>query len=212
MQAMAGVRRAADPGRQGTSPTTRSSTGRSATSEGTDRRSPRPTWSRDRAALPAVPPLTDRDLRVDRRLRPIDREAHRLHDDPGATHHPRCRGDGRRAARAHDPHHLSDIGGGFGNKVPVYPGYVVSILASILTERPVKWIEDKTGNLISTGFGRDIYLKGELALRKDGQDPRRADAHHLRPRRVLLRRPAEQVQDRADALGVRLLRHPRPPT
>jgi carbon-monoxide dehydrogenase large subunit len=62
-----------------------------------------------------------------------------------------------------------DIGGGFGNKVPVYPGYVASILASILTERPVKWIEDRTGNLTSTGFGRDIYLDGELALRKDGK-------------------------------------------
>ena len=52
-----------------------------------------------------------------------------------------------------------DLGGGFGNKVPVYPGYVMSILASILLERPVKWIEDKTGNLISTGFGRDVYLQ-----------------------------------------------------
>ena len=62
-----------------------------------------------------------------------------------------------------------DLGGGFGNKVPVYPGYVVSILASILTERPVKWIEDRSGNLISTGFGRDIYLDGELALRNDGR-------------------------------------------
>lgn len=62
-----------------------------------------------------------------------------------------------------------DLGGGFGNKVPVYPGYVVSILASILLERPVKWIEDKTGNLISTGFGRDVYLRGQMALRKDGK-------------------------------------------
>jgi carbon-monoxide dehydrogenase large subunit len=62
-----------------------------------------------------------------------------------------------------------DLGGGFGNKVPIYPGYVISILASILTERPVKWIEDKTGNLISTGFGRDVYLKGQMALRKDGK-------------------------------------------
>ena len=62
-----------------------------------------------------------------------------------------------------------DLGGGFGNKVPVYPGYVVSILASILLECPVKWIEDKSGNLISTGFGRDIYLKGEMALRNDGR-------------------------------------------
>ena len=45
----------------------------------------------------------------------------------------------------------------------------MSILASILTERPVKWIEDRTGNLISTGFARDVYLDGELALRKDGK-------------------------------------------
>jgi carbon-monoxide dehydrogenase large subunit len=62
-----------------------------------------------------------------------------------------------------------DIGGGFGNKVPVYPGYVASIVASILLERPVKWIEDKSGNLISTGFARDVYLEGEMALRRDGK-------------------------------------------
>ena len=62
-----------------------------------------------------------------------------------------------------------DLGGGFGNKVPIYPGYVCSVLASILLERPVKWIEDKSGNLISTGFARDVYLHGEMALRKDGK-------------------------------------------
>jgi carbon-monoxide dehydrogenase large subunit len=32
----------------------------------------------------------------------------------------------------------------------------------------VKWIEDRTGNLISTGFARDFYMDGELALKKDG--------------------------------------------
>jgi carbon-monoxide dehydrogenase large subunit len=62
-----------------------------------------------------------------------------------------------------------DLGGGFGNKVPVYPGYVIAILASILTEHPVKWVEDRSSNLISTGFGRDVYLQGQLALRKDGK-------------------------------------------
>jgi aerobic carbon-monoxide dehydrogenase large subunit len=61
-----------------------------------------------------------------------------------------------------------DIGGGFGNKVPVYPGYVVAIAASLLLGRPVKWIEDRTGNLISTGFARDFYMDGELALKEDG--------------------------------------------
>jgi carbon-monoxide dehydrogenase large subunit len=62
-----------------------------------------------------------------------------------------------------------DIGGGFGNKVPVYPGYVVATAASLLIGRPVKWIEDRTGNLISTGFARDFYMNGELALREDGK-------------------------------------------
>jgi carbon-monoxide dehydrogenase large subunit len=57
-----------------------------------------------------------------------------------------------------------DIGGGFGNKVPIYPGYVVATAASLLIGRPVKWIEDRTGNLISTGFARDYHMRGELAL------------------------------------------------
>jgi hypothetical protein len=30
----------------------------------------------------------------------------------------------------------SDIGGGFGNKVPVYPGYVCAIAGSIVAGRP----------------------------------------------------------------------------
>jgi carbon-monoxide dehydrogenase large subunit len=62
-----------------------------------------------------------------------------------------------------------DIGGGFGNKVPVYPGYVVATAASLLLGRPVKWIEDRTGNLISTGFARDYHMEGELALTSDGK-------------------------------------------
>jgi aerobic carbon-monoxide dehydrogenase large subunit len=61
-----------------------------------------------------------------------------------------------------------DLGGGFGNKVPVYPGYVVAIAASLLLGRPVKWVEDRTGNLISTGFARDFHMRGELGLREDG--------------------------------------------
>ena len=61
-----------------------------------------------------------------------------------------------------------DIGGGFGNKVPVYPGYVVATAASLLLGHPVKWIEDRTENLISTGFARDFHMHGEMALKKDG--------------------------------------------
>jgi carbon-monoxide dehydrogenase large subunit len=61
-----------------------------------------------------------------------------------------------------------DLGGGFGNKVPVYPGYVIATAASLLIGRPVKWIEDRTENLISTGFARDFHMHGEMALTKDG--------------------------------------------
>jgi carbon-monoxide dehydrogenase large subunit len=62
-----------------------------------------------------------------------------------------------------------DIGGGFGNKVPIYPGYVVATAASLLIGRPVKWIEDRTENLISTGFARDFHMTGEMALSADGK-------------------------------------------
>src|SRR5437879_8782275 len=61
-----------------------------------------------------------------------------------------------------------DIGGGFGNKVPVYPGYVVATAASLLIGRPVKWVEDRNENLISTGFARDFHMHADLALEQDG--------------------------------------------
>lgn len=57
-----------------------------------------------------------------------------------------------------------DIGGGFGNKVPVYPGYVVATAASLLLGRPVKWIQSRTENLVTTGFARDYHMKGSLAI------------------------------------------------
>jgi carbon-monoxide dehydrogenase large subunit len=62
-----------------------------------------------------------------------------------------------------------DIGGGFGNKVPVYPGYVVATAASLVIGKPVKWVETRTENLISTGFARDYYMKGELAVSEEGK-------------------------------------------
>ena len=70
-----------------------------------------------------------------------------------------------------------DIGGGFGNKVPIYPGYVVAIAASLLLGKPVKWMEDRTGNLISTGFARDYHMHGELALKGDRMTGLRVKMH-----------------------------------
>ena len=62
-----------------------------------------------------------------------------------------------------------DIGGGFGNKVPIYPGYVVATAASLVIGKPVKWVETRYENLISTGFARDYYMRGELALTEGGK-------------------------------------------
>jgi aerobic carbon-monoxide dehydrogenase large subunit len=61
-----------------------------------------------------------------------------------------------------------DIGGGFGNKVPIYPGYVCAVVASLQLGRPVKWIETRSENLQSTGFARDYHMTAELAADRDG--------------------------------------------
>ncbi|MEV4532770.1 aerobic carbon-monoxide dehydrogenase large subunit [Asanoa sp. NPDC049518] len=62
-----------------------------------------------------------------------------------------------------------DIGGGFGNKVGIYPGYVMSIVGSIVTGKPVKWVEDRAEHLMSTAFARDYHMRGEIAATRDGK-------------------------------------------
>ena len=62
-----------------------------------------------------------------------------------------------------------DIGGGFGNKVPIYPGYVCAVVASLQLGRPVKWIETRSENLQSTGFARDYHMTAEVAAERDGK-------------------------------------------
>src|SRR2546421_404185 len=41
--------------------------------------------------------------------------------------------------------------------------------ASLLIGRPVKWVEDRSENLISTGFARDYHMTGDLAVDKEGK-------------------------------------------
>jgi carbon-monoxide dehydrogenase large subunit len=62
-----------------------------------------------------------------------------------------------------------DIGGGFGNKVGAYSGYICAIVASIVTGRPVKWVEDRIENLSSTAFARDYHMLTEMSATKDGK-------------------------------------------
>ncbi|MGC2289513.1 MAG: aerobic carbon-monoxide dehydrogenase large subunit [Thermoplasmata archaeon] len=62
-----------------------------------------------------------------------------------------------------------DIGGGFGGKVPVYPGYVVAIVAALKTGHPVKWVESRMNNLMSSSFARDYHISAEIGATKDGK-------------------------------------------
>ena len=61
-----------------------------------------------------------------------------------------------------------DIGGGFGNKVGIYPGYVLSIVASIVLGVPVKFVENRTDHLSTTAWARDYFMTGELAADENG--------------------------------------------
>jgi aerobic carbon-monoxide dehydrogenase large subunit len=62
-----------------------------------------------------------------------------------------------------------DIGGGFGNKVPIYPGYVCATVASLIIGRPVKWMESRSDNLMSSSFARDYRMTGEIAASSEGE-------------------------------------------
>jgi carbon-monoxide dehydrogenase large subunit len=62
-----------------------------------------------------------------------------------------------------------DIGGGFGNKVPIYPGYVCATVASLIIGRPVKWMESRSDNLMSSSFARDYRMTGEIAATREGE-------------------------------------------
>jgi carbon-monoxide dehydrogenase large subunit len=62
-----------------------------------------------------------------------------------------------------------DIGGGFGGKVPVYPGYVLAVVASLTVGKPVKWIEDRSENLQADSFARDYHMHVEIGATKAGK-------------------------------------------
>ena len=101
-----------------------------------------------------------------------------------------------------------DIGGGFGNKVGAYSGYICAIVASIVTGRPVKWVEDRIENLSTTAFARDFHMDMEIAATKDGKVTGDALLHHRRPRRLRRLRQRHQMAGRTVQHHQRLLRFP----
>ena len=60
------------------------------------------------------------------------------------------------------------IGGGFGQKWSFYPEEVLIPLLSILTRRPVKWVETRREHMVGTIHAREQTHRIEAAVLKDG--------------------------------------------
>ena len=101
-----------------------------------------------------------------------------------------------------------DIGGGFGGKVPVYPGYVLAVVASLTVGKPVKWIEDRSENLQADSFARDYHIHVELGAHQGRQDHRAQGQDDRRPRLHRRRRRPVQVPGRPVQRHHRLVRLP----
>jgi carbon-monoxide dehydrogenase large subunit len=61
-----------------------------------------------------------------------------------------------------------DVGGGFGAKNPLYPEHALVLWAARRTERPVKWINDRSESFLSDAHGRDQQSHVTLALNAQG--------------------------------------------
>ncbi len=61
-----------------------------------------------------------------------------------------------------------DVGGGFGIKNRFYQEEAAVAIAAWKLQRPVKWIEDRREDLITTYQARDQVHESAIALRKDG--------------------------------------------
>jgi carbon-monoxide dehydrogenase large subunit len=60
------------------------------------------------------------------------------------------------------------VGGGFGAKAAVYPEFVVAAWLAQQLDRPVKWVETRSENLVNMVQGRDHVHDVEFGLRQDG--------------------------------------------
>ena len=72
------------------------------------------------------------------------------------------------------PHHhfrvvCENMGGGFGMKGGCYPEYALSLWASEVLERPVRWIAERSEGLMSDEQGRGSVIDTELALERNGR-------------------------------------------
>ena len=62
-----------------------------------------------------------------------------------------------------------NMGGGFGIRGGVYPEYALSLWASEVTGRPVKWVAERAESLLTDDHARGGFVDAELALDKNGK-------------------------------------------
>lgn len=62
-----------------------------------------------------------------------------------------------------------DVGGGFGSKIPNYPEEIITPLAAMKFNRPVKWVSTRTEAALSDTQGRDHVTVAKLAFNSDGK-------------------------------------------
>ncbi len=72
-----------------------------------------------------------------------------------------------------EPHRLHviapDVGGGFGGKAGVTAEHSVAVAVALKLQRPIKWVETRSENMIAMPHGRDQVQYVEMGLKHDGK-------------------------------------------
>jgi len=63
----------------------------------------------------------------------------------------------------------TDVGGGFGSKIPMYAGEMLASAISRDLGRPIKWFESRRENYVATIHGRDHIQYVDVAATRDGK-------------------------------------------
>ncbi len=60
------------------------------------------------------------------------------------------------------------VGGGFGSKAGPYTEFILTAALALELQRPMKWTEGRSENMVAMAHGRDMVLYGKLGLSNDG--------------------------------------------
>jgi carbon-monoxide dehydrogenase large subunit len=60
------------------------------------------------------------------------------------------------------------VGGGFGSKGGFYPEQVIAAKIALTLDRPAKWVETRSENMVTMTHGRDMFLTSKMGFTSDG--------------------------------------------